>query len=142
LNDDPSTVMLFMRLSSPAKLLPLDCGVRRVTSLRRPDNVGSSWISSRRTVVAAPVCAELKTGSVCAVTVTVSCTAMARTVIGTSVATPRFTVTSVCVNGSNAAPPVPVNATVTVYGPPTRMLRIEKRPSARVVASYVLPDGS
>ena len=42
----------------------------------RPDTVGSVAISSRLTEVAAPVRAELKTVSDCAVTVTVSCTAI------------------------------------------------------------------
>ncbi len=55
-------------------------------------------------MVAAPVRVELNTSEVDAVTVTVSVTAMARTVIGRSVATPRFTVTLSCVDGSNAVP--------------------------------------
>ena len=63
-------------------------------SLMRPETVGSVAISSRLTEVAAPVRAELNTVSDCAVTVTVSCTEMARTVIGRSVATPRLTMTS------------------------------------------------
>ena len=57
-----------------------------------------------------------------------------------SVATPRLTVTFSWICGSNAAP-APQCATVTVYGPPTRMPGIEKRPSARVAASYVVPEG-
>ena len=80
LKDEPSTVMLFIRLSAPAKLLPLDCGVRRVTSLILPFSVGMRAISARPTDVAAPVRLELKTGSTLAVTVTSSCTAMAVTV--------------------------------------------------------------
>lgn len=55
-------------------------------------------------MVAAPVRVELKTSDVDAVTVTVSVTAMERTVIGTSVATPRLTVTLSCVSGSKAFP--------------------------------------
>ena len=49
---------------------------------------------------------------------------------------------STCVSGANAVPPAPTYATVTLYGPPTLMPGIENRPSARVTASYVVPDGS
>ena len=35
----------------------------------------------------------------------------------------------------------PGSDAVTVYGPPTRMPGMTKRPSACVTASYVLPDG-
>jgi hypothetical protein len=94
--------------------LPDACGVRRVRSPMRPVMVGSSAISERLTEVAAPVRAELNTVSDCAVTVMVSCTEIDRTVMGKSVATPRLTCTSVCVNGSKAALPDPVKATVTV----------------------------
>ena len=71
-------------------------------------------MSARLTDVDAPVRAELNTVSDCAVTVMVSCTEIERTVIGRSVAIPRLICTSACVNGSNAAVPAPVNATVTV----------------------------
>ena len=36
----------------------------------------------------------------------------------------------------------PVSDTLTLYGPPTRMPCMKKRPSACVTASYVVPDGS
>src|SRR5262245_39927353 len=111
---EPSTVMLFRRLSCPANELPDACGLRRVRSPMRPLIVGSSAVSEPLTEAAAPVRAELNTVSDCAVTVMVSCTEIDRTVIGKSVATPRLTCTSACVNGSKAAVPDPVNATVTV----------------------------
>src|SRR4029450_12582186 len=115
---EPSTVMLLRRLSWPAKELPDACGVRRVRSPMRPVIVGSNAISERLTDVAAPVRAELKTVSDCAVTVTVSCTEIERTVIGRSVATPRLTCTSDCVNGSKGAGPAPGKREVTGWGPP------------------------
>ena len=60
---EPSTVMLFIRLSWPANVpLPPYCGVRRVMSLMRPETVGSTSSSSRVTDVAAPVRVELNTG--------------------------------------------------------------------------------
>jgi hypothetical protein len=135
LNDEPSTVMLFIRPSWPAILLPFDCGVRRVTSVSRPLRVGRVAISRRVTAVAAPVRYELNTGSSCADTVMLSCTAIAATAKLTSVDTPRLMRISVLVWGSNAVPPCPVKAAVTLYGPPTRMPGIVYRPSARVVAS-------
>ena len=79
----------------------------------RPPTVGSVASVSRDSAVAAPVRVELKTVSDCAVTVTVSVTVMGRTVMGRSVATPRFTITSSRVSGAKAAAPVPVKATVT-----------------------------
>jgi hypothetical protein len=74
--------------------------------------------------VAAPVRPELNTGSTTAVTVTCSWTVIVVTSALTSVATPRLTVTFSIVFGSNAVP-WPTKFTVTVYGPPTRMPRIE-----------------
>src|SRR5574341_28724 len=38
--------------------------------------------------------------------------------------------------------PYPMSETVTVYGPPTRMPGMVKRPSERVRAEYVVPEGS
>ena len=76
----PLTVMLFMRLSAPPnELVPEVCGVRRVKSLIRPRTVGSDASVSRLTEVAAPVRPELNTVSDCAVTVTVSVTAIGLT---------------------------------------------------------------
>ena len=136
LNAAPLTVMLFMRLSAPPnELEPEVCGVRRVKSLIRPRTVGIDASVSRLTDVAAPVRPELNTVSDCAVTVTVSVTAICLTSKLRSVATPRLTSMFSWVSGAKAAPPVPGYATVTEYGPPTRMLRITKRPSARVVVS-------
>ena len=77
-------------------------------SLIRPETVGNVAISVRLTEVAAPVRAELKTVSDWAVTVTVSVTVIPCTSYERSVATPRLTMMSVCVDGSNAAAPVPV----------------------------------
>jgi hypothetical protein len=74
----------------------------------RPRTVGSVASVSRFTDVAAPVRAELNTASDCAVTVTVSCTAICLTSKVRSVATPRLTSMFSCVSGANAAPPVPV----------------------------------
>ena len=51
----PSTMMLFRRLSTPAKDDPLACGVRRVKSSMRREIVGSCSSACRGTVVAAPV---------------------------------------------------------------------------------------
>ena len=48
---------------------------------------------------------------------------------------PRLISTFSWVSGANAALPVPVYATVTEYGPPTRMLMMMNRPSARDVVS-------
>ena len=70
-----------------------------------------------------PVRSELKIASDCAVTVTSS--AIDRTAKSRSVATPRVTTTSSCVCGSKAAAVVAPRATVTEYGPPTRMFGIE-----------------
>ena len=140
---DPSMVMLFCRLSWPAKEVPLAWGVSRVMSLTLPEMVGSNPISTRATDVAAPVRLELKTGSICPVTVTVSCTAIGRTMNARSVAMPRLTWTSSCVSGAKAVPPPPpLNVIVTEYGPPTRMPGMENRPSPRVVASYTDPEGT
>ena len=52
---DPSTVMLFSRLSCPANDVPDACGVRRVKSPMVREIVGSVWMASRLTLVAAPV---------------------------------------------------------------------------------------
>ena len=53
---EPSTVMLFIRLSWPAKVPePPYSGERRAMSLMRPEIVGSVASSSRSTAVAAPV---------------------------------------------------------------------------------------
>ena len=76
LNEEPSTVMLFARLSWPAKVPnPPYCGVRRVMSVMRPEIVGSEARSSRVTAVAAPVRFELNTGSITPTTSTLSETA-------------------------------------------------------------------
>ena len=107
-----------------------------------PDTVGIVAMSARLTDVDAPVREELNTGSTCAVTVISSCTAIGCTEKTRSVPTPRLTMMSTCVSGANAVPPAPTYATVTLYGPPTLMPGIENRPSARVTASYVVPDGS
>ena len=90
---DPSTVMLFRRLSWPANELPLAWGVRRVTSPIRPVMVGRFWISSRLTCVAAPVLLEANTVSATPDTVTSSVTVIGCTFTSTSVDTPRFTIT-------------------------------------------------
>ncbi len=66
--------------------------------------LGSVEICSRVTVVAAPVRLELNTASAVAVTITVSSRAMVCTVRLRSVVTPRFTMTSSRVKGSNAVP--------------------------------------
>ena len=132
----PFTVMLFMRLSAPPnELAPDVCGVRRVKSLIKPRTVGSVASVSRFTDVEAPVRPELNTVSDCAVTVTVSVTEIGLTLTLRSVATPRLISTFSTVSGAKAAVPVPVNATVTEYGPPTRMLMIMNRPSDRDVVS-------
>ena len=121
---EPSTVMLFRRLSCPANdSVPPDCGVRRVMSFRRPEIVGSVASVSRLSDVAAPVRSELKTASDCAVTVTSS--AIDRTMKSRSVATPRLTTMFVLrlrLEGRRLVGPF---ATVTEYGPPTRMPGIE-----------------
>ena len=109
--------MLFIRLSAPAKPPdPLYSGDRRVMSLMRPEIVGSVASSSRSTAVAAPVCDELNTGSLCPTTVIVSATAAIFSENSTSWATPsvsvRLFLTSVVKPASDA---------VTLYGPPTRM---------------------
>ena len=134
--------MLFCRLSWPANDRPVACGVNRVRSAMFPDTVGIVAMSDRLTDVDAPVREELNTGSTCAVTVISSCTAIGCTENRRSVPTPRLTMMSTCVSGVNAVPPAPTYATVTLYGPPTLMPGIENRPSARVTASYVVPDGS
>src|SRR5688500_11424290 len=142
LNAAPFTVMLFMRLSAPPnELVPEVCGVNRVNDSMRPAMVGSVASTSRFTAVAAPVRVELNTVSDCAVTVTVSVTAISLTLTLMSVETPRLISIFSTVSGAKAAPPEPVYATVTEYGPPTRMLRMTNRPSFRVVVSYVVPDG-
>src|SRR6188768_1145284 len=140
LNADPSTVMLFRRLSVPENdSVPPDCGVRRVMSFSRPDTVGSFANWSRETVVDAPVRAELKTGSVWPDTVissfTIGCTVNDR-----SVALPRLTVMLSCVCAWNTFPPG-FGPTTTEYGPPTRMFGMMNRPSSRVTVSYGVPDG-
>ena len=84
----------------------------------------------RAIAVAAPVRAELNTGSDSATTVTVSDTATVRSVSVKSAATPRLTNTSLVTDGWK-----PSSDAVTVYGPPTRMPGIENRPSSRVTAS-------
>ncbi len=101
--------MLLRRLSWPAKepLAPA-CGVKRVMSPMRPVSVGRVAMSTRLTAVAAPVRLELKTGSTVAETVTVSCTAMARTRKVRSIPIPSVTCTSSCVCGSKAVPVVPL----------------------------------
>ena len=86
---DPSTVMLFARLSWPAiEPLPPYCGVRRVMSVMRPEMVGSVASSSRVTAVAAPVRPELNTGSLVPTTVIVSAIDATFSANGTSCATP------------------------------------------------------
>src|SRR5207302_504686 len=61
---EPSTVMLFIRLSWPAKVPdPVYSGESRATSLMRPEIVGRAASSSRSTAVEAPVCDELNTES-------------------------------------------------------------------------------
>ncbi len=84
-------MMLFIRLSWPAKLMPLACGVMRTMSLMRPVVVGSVASSSRASEVAAPVLVELN--SVEAVTVTTSSTAATFSLKERSVDPPRLTVT-------------------------------------------------
>src|SRR5262249_59793523 len=112
------------------------CGVRRVMSVMRPEMVGSVARSSRITAVAAPVCDVLNTGSLDPTTVIVSEIVATFSENSRSCATPsdseRLFLTSV-VN--------PLNCAVTVYGPPTRMPGIVKRPSPWVTASYDVPDG-
>src|SRR5206468_8324679 len=92
--------------------------------------------SSRVTAVAAPVRFELNTGSLTPTTVTSSAMAATFNVKSRSCATPRlsemFSFTSVL---------NPVSAALTRYGPPTRMPGMKNRPSPRVIASYVVPDG-
>src|SRR5262245_47401877 len=135
---EPSTVMLLARLSWPAKLPePPYCGVRRVMSVMRPEIVGSAARSSRITAVAAPVCVELKTGSLCPTTVIVSETAATFSVNSRSCATPSASVSAFFTSEVK-----PVSCAVTVYGPPTRIPGIVNRPSPCVTASYDVPDGS
>ena len=91
---DPSTVMLFIRLSIPANEDPLAWGVRRVKSSMRREMVGSFSSASRDTVVAAPVRVVLNSPPT-AVTVTpVRVVATDPILISTSVETPRVTVRS------------------------------------------------
>ena len=75
---EPSTVMLFIRLSWPAKLPPNPepeySGASRATSLMRPEIVGSDPSCSRSTAVEDPVWLELKMMSLWPLTVTVSAT--------------------------------------------------------------------
>jgi hypothetical protein len=128
---DPSTVMLFARLSWPAiEPLPPYCGVRRVMSVMRPEMVGSVASSSRVTAVAAPVRPELKTGSLVPTTVIVSETEATLRPKTRSCVTPRLTerlfFASVVNPGIDA---------VTVYGPPTLMPGMTNRPSPCVTAS-------
>ena len=92
--------------------------------------MGSVWITSRLTAVAAPVRAVLKTSEVWAVTVTSSLIAAWLSVRLTSEATPRLTSISLTLCGWK-----PASVAVTVKGRPTRMPGSEKRPSGRVVAS-------
>jgi len=135
---DPSTVMLLRRSSAPPKRMPpLDCGVKRTNESRRLLIVGSVMIASRLTAVEAPVRAELKIGLTSADTVTTSSTATVISLSTRSVATPRLMNTSLVAAGWN-----PLSEAVTVYGPPTRIAGTENRPSPRVTASYVVPEGS
>ena len=76
---------------------------------------------------------ELNTGSDWPTTVTCSATT-GWTSNARSVAVPRFTVTPSLVSAWNAVPLVVVGATITEYGPPTRMPGIKNRPSSRVMA--------
>src|SRR5688500_4481342 len=121
-------------------MLPPDWGVSRVMLSRRPWRAGSVARASRVICVAAPVRSELKTASEVGA-VTVTSTAIERTMKSRSVATPRLTMMSSWVCASNPDAPA-VGATVTLYGPPTRMFSSEYRPSGRVVVSYVVPDGT
>jgi hypothetical protein len=78
--------------------------------------VGSVARSSRVTDVAAPVCCELKIGSVAPMTVIVSETAAIFSVKLRSVDAPRLTLTSSFTSFAN-----PLSAAVILYGPPTRI---------------------
>src|SRR5690349_11848093 len=132
--------MLLRRGSAPPNERPDACGVRRVMSPRRPPIVGSVASWSREMVVAAPVRFELNTGSIVPTTVTLSFKT-GFTLNVRSVAAPRLTVMLSCVDGWNAAaaPPLTAGDTITVYGPPTRMFGMTKRPSARDTDSYDVP---
>ena len=128
---EPSTVMLFIRLSWPAKVpAPPYCGDRRAMSLILPETVGSVASSSRSTAVAAPVCVELNTGSLRPTTVTVSAIVATFSLNSRSVAVPRLTVTFSFTSLLN-----PVRDAVTLYGPPTLMPGRLKRPSPWLTAS-------
>src|SRR3954470_4840491 len=128
--------MLLARLSWPAnEPLPPYCGVRRVMSVMRPEIVGSVARSSRITAVAAPVRPELNTGSLCPTTVMVSATLAILREKSRSWVTPRLT--DMLFFASDVKPG---SDAVTVYGPPTRMPGITKRPSACGTASWVLPE--
>ena len=134
---EPSTVMLFARLSWPENVPePLYCGLNREKSLMRPEIVGSAASSSRDTAVAAPVRVELNTGLLSPMTVTVSAMAATFNVNSRSCVTPRLSETL-----SFAALVNPVSDPVTLYGPPTLIPGMKNRPSACVTLSYELPEG-
>ncbi len=114
---EPSTVMLFSRLSWPANdMPPPDWGVSRVTEDIDWEIVGSVARVSRLSVVAAPVLFEPNTGSEVPTTVTSSEAVTAFRLSTRSVATPRFRNTPSSVWGWN-----PCSSALTVYGPPTLM---------------------
>ena len=139
LNDEPSTVMLFSRLSTPPNdMLAPACGVSLTNDSRRFEIVGSVEIASRLTAVPAPVRSELKIGSALPETVTVSAIATVPSVSATSArdAEAQKHVLRRSAAGSRSS------VGRHVVGPPTRMPWIENRPSACVKASYVDPDGS
>src|SRR5436190_10989662 len=134
---EPSTVMLFSRLSCPAKFEPLACGVRRVMSPIRPEMVGSVASSSLVTAVAAPVRFELNTGSLTPTTTMSSAMAATFSVKSRSCATPRLRETFSFTSVLN-----PLTDALTRYGPPTRIPGMKNRPSPCVMVSYLVPEGS
>ena len=129
LKNEPSSVMLFNRLSCPANDEPLDWGVRRVKSVIVRPMVGKAAIASFGMVVDAPVMRELSAPPVAVTCTPVNVTATVLSSKLTSVDEPRVTSRPFWTLRS-----YPSATAVTAYGPPTRMAGIRKRPSARVIA--------
>src|SRR5437867_7121082 len=138
---EPSMVMLLNRLSWPANENPKDIGLYWGVSRRRSSTrrlmVGRWVICVEEIVVAAPVRPELNTELFVAATVTGSNSILAcASTNRRSAVTPNVNWIWPCTSRR-----WPTTATVTRYGPPTRMPGMVNRPSARVTALYAVPDG-
>src|SRR2546426_1130486 len=139
---DPSIVMLFSRLSCPANESPNDiglyCGVSRSRSSTRRLIVGRCASCCVETVVAAPVRWLLKMEPAADVSIVTgsSCTVACARRNCRSLVTPSVTVTPFWISWR-----YPTRDALTRYGPPTRIPGIVNRPSPRVIAAYVVPDG-